>query len=162
MLNKNYQNMKYWFLSLAMSAIVSIGFAQQFEQPKEGAEIRLSSYEIDLNASDEAKLDIWVVRSKKAKKSKFDAPKLLGSADLEIAIVQDPNDQDHYVATVKAENVENGTYFYTVSSRSRSIQKVKGTTVSFNVGATTAVTKNRSTMKKYGIRIGSGVLVFLF
>lgn len=130
--------MKKLILSLAICALVSISFAQQFEQPSEGAQIHLSAYEIDLKSTDETKLDIWVVRSKKAKKSKFDTPKFLGPDDLEIVISQDANDADHYVATIKSNGLADGKYFYTVSSRSRSIQKVKGTTVSFVIGGSSA------------------------
>ncbi len=121
----------------------SIGYAQQFEQPKNGAKIHLSSNEIEIDATGEKKVDIWVVRSKKAKKAKFDAPKFLGASDLGISIEADPNDPNHFIATLNSAGVKNGKYFYTVASRSRSVQKVTGATVSVIVGgASKAVTKN--------------------
>ncbi len=135
--------MKNWILTLVLIAIYSTSFAQSFEKPDEGAQIHLSAYDVSLASSDQVKLDIWVVRSNKAKKAKLDAPKMLGAESLDIMIDQDPQNLDHYIATVKSSNLEEGKYFYTVSSRSRSIQKVKGTTISFTVGgASTAVTKN--------------------
>lgn len=134
--------MKKWILTLAMTAIVGIGFAQQFEAPRDGAKIHLSTYELDLESTGEATLDLWIVRSKRARKSNFDTPKFLGTNDLSIKLEQDPNDANHFVVAVKTEGVASGKYFYTVASRSRSVQKVKGTTVTFNVGKPKAVTKN--------------------
>ena len=134
--------MKNWIVLLALNMVVGLGFAQQLEQPKEGAQIYLSNYQVDVDSNDEVKLDLWIVSSKKAKKSKFDTPKFLGAQDLNITVEADPNEKDHFIATVKTDGVSNGTYFYTVSSRSRSIQKVKGTTVTFNVGNVKALTKN--------------------
>ena len=135
--------MKKWIVIVTMNASVGIGLAQPFDAPRDGAKIYLSSYEINMAANDEAQLDLWIVRSKKAKKSKFDVPKFLGPDNLEIQLKQDPNDANHFVAIIKTKGVANGKYFYTVSSRSRSVQKVKGTTVTFNINkADTAVTKN--------------------
>ena len=135
--------MKYWTLIALLGLASSMVFAQEtFDLPAEGAQIHLSDYELEMEASEEMKMDVWVVRSKKAKKAKFDAPKFLGSGDLEISVAQDAENLDHYIATIKTNNLTAGKYFYTVSSRSRSIQKVKGTTVSFTVGSANAVTKN--------------------
>lgn len=133
--------MKKSILLILFITTVIFGNAQTFEQPKDGAKIYLSENEVGISTGEEATIDVWVVRSKRAKKSKFDAPKFLGSSDLDIQIVQDPNDANHFIATVKTTGVKNGKYFYTVSSRSRSIQKVTGTTVTINVGSN-AVTKN--------------------
>ena len=134
--------MKNWILFLALNMTIGWVYAQEFEKPKEGAQIHLSSYEVDIEPTDEIKLDVWVVRSEKARKSKFDTPKFLGSDDLSIEVEQDKDNKDHYIATVTSKGVANGSYFYTVSSRSRSIQKVKGTTVTFNIGKAKTITKS--------------------
>ena len=134
--------MKKWAVLLMVSTFVGVASAQKFDPPKDGAKIHLSSYEVELNQAEEATVDIWVVRSKRARKSTFDAPKFLGPDSLDIQITQDPADQNHFVATVNAKGVSIGSYFYTVTSRSRSTQKVKGTTISFTLINAPALTKN--------------------
>jgi hypothetical protein len=135
--------MKKVILLAFLTSAAVVGYSQSFDQPKNGAKIYLSSYEVDIYVGEEAKIDIWVVRSKKAKNATFDAPKFLGTNDLDIKIESDPNDSNHFIATINSDGVENGKYFYTVASRSRSIQKVTGTTISFNLRTTTpAVSKN--------------------
>ena len=134
--------MKKLLILIVFNFIAGAVVAQQFETPKEGAKIYLTSNEVNMALSSETKVDLWVVRSKRATKAKFDTPKFLGSAGLDIQVEADPNDKNHFIATIKNEGVANGKYFYTVASRSRSIQKVTGTTVSINVGAGNAVTKN--------------------
>ncbi len=140
---KQDSHMKKMILLAVLGVASSIGFAQQFEQPKEGAKIHLSDNAVEMNSATEKKIDIWVVRSKKAKKAKFDAPKFLGATDLGISIEADPNDPNHFIATLNSAGVKNGKYFYTVASRSRSIQKVTGATISVAVNAAAkAVSKN--------------------
>ncbi len=130
-------------LLLAVLGVASrIGFAQQFDPPKDGAKIHLSSNIVEMNMATEKKVDIWVVRSKKAKKAKFDTPKFIGASNLEISIEADPNDSNHFIATINSAGVENGKYFYTVASRSRSVQKVTGATISIAVNAGEVVSKN--------------------
>lgn len=134
--------MKKVLLTLILASIFFAGFAQQFEVPKEGAKIYLSSNDVNVNSEDEIKLDVWVVRSKRAKKSKFDTPKFLGSNELTTKITSDQSNPDHYIATLKLSNVPNGTYFYTVTSRSRSIQKVTGTTLTITVEKAAVASNN--------------------
>ncbi|MEP5611192.1 MAG: hypothetical protein ABJP45_03025 [Cyclobacteriaceae bacterium] len=134
--------MKKWILLTILGVATSTGFAQTFEQPKDGAKIHLSVNELEMNMSSEATVDIWVVRSKRAMKANFDIPKFLGASDMGISIEADPNDINHFVATINSAGVRNGKYFYTVSSRSRSSQKVVGSTISVVVNAAEAVSKN--------------------
>ena len=103
--------MKKLILLAILGAVSGIGFAQPFDQPKVGAKIYLSDYDMDMNVATESKVDIWIVRSNKAKKAKFDAPKFLGSSDLGITIDQDPIDVNHFVATINTAGVKNGKYF---------------------------------------------------
>ncbi|MEP1095242.1 MAG: hypothetical protein ABJG78_09040 [Cyclobacteriaceae bacterium] len=134
--------MKKLILLMILGVVTSTGFAQTFEQPKDGAKIYLSTNELEMNMSSEAKVDIWVVRSKRAMKANFDAPKFLGASDMGISIEADSNDPNHFVATLNSAGTKNGKYFYTVSSRSRSSQKVIGSTISVVVGSVEAVSKN--------------------
>lgn len=134
--------MKKLVVLAILSVVSGTSFAQNFEAPKQGAKIYLSANEVEMNIATASKVDIWVVRSKKAKKSNFDTPKFLGATDMGISIEVDENDPNHFVATLNAAGVKNGKYFYTVSSRSRSVQKVTSATIAVVVGTSETVTKN--------------------
>lgn len=123
-------------LSIALLFVSGLTFAQELEVPKTGAKIYLSNSSFELGTNDELNFDLKIVRSKKATKSKFDAPKFLGSSELEIVLTPDPSDADNFNVSVKSQDVKPGNYFYTVSSRSRSTQKVKGTTITILVKET--------------------------
>lgn len=120
--------------SLLFILAVSVASAQEFDVPKTGAKIFLSNASLELKATDETTFDLWVVRSKKAAKSKFDQPKFLGSQDFTFEVTPSASNPDTYKVLVKSNDVKPGAYFYTVSSRSRSTQKVTGTTISIKVG----------------------------
>ncbi|WP_370089376.1 hypothetical protein [Ekhidna sp.] len=125
------------FLSLLL--LGTLAMAQNFEAPKKGAKIYVEDYTINLDEGGEATFDLWLVRSKFAKRAEFLAPKLLSSSGLTFEVAQDANDVDHYTVKVSAENVKSGQYTSTVSARSTGTQKVTGTTLSFNVVAAQAV-----------------------
>lgn len=125
------------FITLLLLGTLAMG--QNFEAPKKGAKIYVKDYTINLDEGGEATFDLWVVRSKFAKRAEFLAPKLLSSSGLTFEVIQDTNDADHYTIKVSAENVESGQYSTTVSARSTGTQKVTGTTLSFNVVAAQAV-----------------------
>ncbi|MEQ9405438.1 MAG: hypothetical protein RIM99_17745 [Cyclobacteriaceae bacterium] len=126
--------MKKLSIFFSVLLISAVAFAQNFELPKTGAKIYLSKASIEVGVNDETTLELWIVRSKRAKKSKFDAPKFLGSKDVEFTITQNPENPDYYKVTLRTKDVKTGKYFYTISSRSRSTQKVTGTTASVIVG----------------------------
>lgn len=117
----------------------SVALAQDFEAPKRGAKIYAQEYSIDVNANAETSFDLWIVRSKFAKRANFAAPKFVSSSGLTFEVEQDSENKDHYIVTVKAGQVAEGNYTSTVSARSTGTQKVTGTTLSFNVGSGKAV-----------------------
>lgn len=125
--------------SLLFVFLVSTVSGQDAKELKTGAKIYLSESSLKIDSEDEATLDLTILRSKKAAKSKFDTPKFLGSKDLTFEITQDATNSDKYKVVVKASDVKPGEYFYTVSSRSRSTQKVTGTTISIKVGTVAPV-----------------------
>ena len=131
--------MKKHITFLTLLLLGTLAMAQNFEAPKKGAKIYVQDYTINLDEGGEATFDLWLVRSKFAKRAEFLAPKLLSSSGLTFEVVQDANNQDHYTVKVSAENVNSGLYTSTVSARSTGTQKVTGTTLSFNVGAAQSV-----------------------
>ena len=117
----------------------TFAMAQDFELPKNGAKIYANDYTISVDADSETTFDLWLVRSRFAKRATFMDPKLISSSGLTFEVAQDENDKDHYVVTVSAKDVETGQYSTTVSARSTGTQKVVGTTLSFNVTPAKAV-----------------------
>lgn len=119
--------------------VASFALAQNFEIPKRGAKIYAQEYTIEVNKGSEASFDLWIVRSKLAKRANFAAPKFVTSSGLTFDVKQDSENKDHYVVKVSANQVADGQYTITVSSRSTGTQKVTGTTLSFSVGSGKAV-----------------------
>lgn len=131
--------MKKYIASLSLILLGFIAFSQDFKAPKQGAKIFANEYVLTLDQNGETTFDLWIVRSKMAKRTKFTDPKLVSKADLAFEVVTDPENKDHYTVTVSASNVQAGQYSTTVSSKSNSSQKVTGTTLSFQVISTPAV-----------------------
>ena len=107
--------------------------AQDVVTPKTGAKIHLASNSFQLDANGEQTFDVWIVRSKKATKTKFEVPQFSGSANLQFTVEQNPEDSNNFKVTVKSDDVKSGEYFYTVTSRGTGIQRITGTTASFKV-----------------------------
>ncbi len=129
-------------LTLALVTISSAVMAQDFEIPKTGAKIYVTNNSINLATEGEHTFDLWIVRSNKARKAKFDIPRFSGSKDLDITVVANPEDKDNYKVTVKTKDVTSGKYFYTITSRTTGVQRINGTTASFNVGTQTMASAN--------------------
>lgn len=125
------------FITLLLLGTQAMG--QDFKAPKNGAKIYAKEYTITLDEGGEAEFDLWIVRSRLTKRTKFLSPKLSGSSGLTFEVTTDSDNADHYMVKVKAESVVPGAYTVTVSSRSNSSHKVTGTTLSFNVMAAKAV-----------------------
>ncbi len=130
---------KHFTLLSILFFVASMAMAQNFEAPKRGAKIYAQEYTISVDAGGETTFDLWIVRSKFAKKANFSAPKLITSSGLEFDVKQDEANKDHYVVTVSANQVAEGQYSSTVSSRSTGTQKVTGTMLSFNIGTAKTV-----------------------
>ncbi len=126
--------MKRLIAFFLLTASFGLTWAQDFPKPKQGAKIYLESYEVTIDNVEEATLDLWLVRSKRASKAKFELPKFNGSKELEIVVTRDEQNPDHYVATIDPKGVKNGKYFYTVSGGSAGSHKITGTTISIIVG----------------------------
>ena len=126
------KNLAALLILFAVTATTAV--AQDFETPKTGAKIYLTENNMELSTNGEQTFDVFIVRSKKASRTKFDAPKFAGSKDLEFDVQQNPDNKDHYTVTVKASDVASGKYFYTITSRSNGVQRINGTTTSIKVG----------------------------
>ncbi|WP_424963480.1 hypothetical protein [Ekhidna sp.] len=131
--------MKKYIAIFSFILFGTIAVAQDFEAPKKGAKIYAKEYTISVDSDNETTFDLWLVRSRFARRATFMEPKLISSSGLTFEVTQDENNKDHYVVTVSAKDVETGQYSTTVSARSTGTQKVVGTTLSFNVTPSKAV-----------------------
>lgn len=126
--------------TLALITISSAAMAQDTDLPAKGAKLFLANNNMEITSTGEQTFDLWVVRSSKAKRVKFEVPKFSGSEDLDISIVPNPENRDNYKVTVKTKDVASGKYFYTITSNSNySYKSITGTTASFTVVATKSV-----------------------
>lgn len=126
-------------LSIILVAISSTLFAQNFEAPKEGAKIYTETSTIEIDQKGEAFFDLWIVRSNRAKRTKFEMPKISTIEGLEFYFKQDVENKDHYTVNIKATNAAAGAYSGTLTSRSNGIQTVTGKILNLNVVQTTSV-----------------------
>ncbi|MEQ9467596.1 MAG: hypothetical protein RLN88_09300 [Ekhidna sp.] len=131
--------MKKHLALLTLLLIGTLSYGQNFDAPEKGAKIYAQEYMIHVDSGSETTFDLWIVRSRFAKRAEFMAPSLMSSSALAFEVAQDPENKDHYTVTVSANEVEAGQYTTTVSARSNGTQKVTGTTLSFNVVAAQAV-----------------------
>jgi len=120
-------------LTAALAFVSITAQAQQTEAPKEGAKIFIESKSLDVQTNGEQTFDVYIVRSKKAGKTTFTAPKFSGAEDVTFEVTQNTANPDHYIVKAKGAGVS-GKYFYTVTSRSNSgTQAISGTTLSVSV-----------------------------
>lgn len=119
--------------------VASLALAQNFDAPKKGAKIYAQEYTVSIDADGTTTFDLWIVRSRTAKKATFFAPILNSSSGLSFEVEQDSENKDHYVVTANADKVAVGVYTVTVSSKRNGSHTVTGTTLSFNVEAGKAV-----------------------
>jgi hypothetical protein len=136
---KKYTIMKKYIALFTFILFGTLVMAQDFELPKKGAKIYANDYTISVDTDSETTFDLWLVRSRFARRATFLEPKLISSSGLTFEVAQDESDKDHYIVTVSAKDVETGQYSTTVSARSTGTQKVVGTTLSFNVTPSKAV-----------------------
>lgn len=134
---------KLTLISTALLAFATFtAQAQQTEAPKEGAKIFIESKTLDVQANGEQTFDVYIVRSKKAGKTSFTAPKFSGADQVSFEVTQDTANPDHFVVKAKGAGVS-GKYFYTVTSKSNSgTQAISGTTLSVSVGGNAVASDN--------------------
>ncbi|WP_420316290.1 hypothetical protein [Ekhidna sp.] len=131
--------MKKFITVLTFIGLTTFTFGQDFKAPKQGAKIYAQEYTINLDEDGQTTFDLWIVRSKLAKRAKFEMPTLVSSSELTFEVEQDAENKDHYVVTAFASGVPVGQYTTTVAARSKGTQKVTGTTLSINVIPTTPI-----------------------
>ena len=114
-------------------------YAQNYEAPKKGAKIYVDDTELEINENGESTFDLYLVKSKVARKASFETPKFLAPEGLDFTVTADENDPYHYTVSVTANEIEQGDYSVTVSGKRSGVHSVTGTILSLKVKPATAV-----------------------
>lgn len=125
--------MKKLFSLILFVLVAVVAKTQDFEAPKEGVDLRVEEPQVIISKGKAYEFEILMVRSVKAKRAKFEAPRLVGPKGIEFNIEQSANNSDLYTVSVNTSNVEAGKYFYLVAAKGKGIQKAKGLSMSFEV-----------------------------
>ena len=131
------------FLTFILVAVAGFVAQAQTELPKEGAVLKIENPTIALSKGEPYSFDIELIRSKRARKAEFEMPKINGSKSFQFTVEQSSVNPDLYTVTLNTANVEPGKYFYLVTSKSRSVHKAKGMSISIEIAGTPSVASNR-------------------
>ena len=128
-------------ITTTLIAIFMVGtaMAQDFEAPKKGAKIFVDSNEIQINQNDELSFDVYLVKSKGAKKATFETPKFSSPEGLDFFVKEDATDPSHYTVMLKASEIATGDYSIMVNGKRSGIHTVTGTIMSVTVNPSNSV-----------------------
>lgn len=114
-------------------------FAQDFEAPKKGAKIYIESNSLEIDENEKVSFDIYLIKSRSARKATFENPKFLGPKGIEFEVTQDASDPTHYTVSAKADQIASGDYSVTVTGKRSGIHAVTGTILSLKVNPANSV-----------------------
>ena len=114
-------------------------FAQDYEAPKKGAKLYVDASQIEVNEKGESTFDVYLVKSKVARKASFETPKFLVPEGLNLTVTEDANNPYHYIVSVKADAIQQGDYSITVSGKRSGIHAVTGMILPLKVTSSTTV-----------------------
>lgn len=126
-------------LSIVALLFSAATFAQNFEAPKKGAKIYVENAQIELDENGESTFDMYLVKSKVARKASFETPKFLAPEGFDFTITEDANDPTRYTVSVKAGAIEEGNYSVTISGKRSGVHSVTGTILSLKMSSSAAV-----------------------
>ena len=112
-------------------------FAQDFEAPKKGAKIYVDNTALELNENETLSFDLYLIKSKVARKSTFEAPRFLAPDGLNFTVTQDATDSRLYKVMLNADEIAAGDYSVTVTGKRSGIHAVTGTILSVKVKSST-------------------------
>lgn len=109
-------------------------YAQDLTPPKDGAALRMKSNNHEIKIGDAASTDIWLVRSKRGKKTSFEGLKATAPKGLEVNFQASSNDPDHYTMQVSANSeVQPGQYMLIIKGAGSNSHQLTGTTCTLTV-----------------------------
>ncbi len=125
---KNQVTITLIALFIAFSSV-----AQDFEIPKKGAKIYVENTTVEVNEGGESSFDLFLIKSKVARKATFENPKLMGPKGVSFLVTQDTVDPTRYTVSINAEQITPGDYSITVTSKRSGIHAVTGTFLTLKV-----------------------------
>ncbi|MEL7004811.1 MAG: hypothetical protein AAFN93_19045 [Bacteroidota bacterium] len=128
--------MKKFIIPLFAIICLSVGSlkAQDMTPPKDGAALRMKSHNHEVKIGDGATTDVWLVRSKKKKKTKFEGLKATAPKGLEINFEASGENPDHYKMQVIANaEVKPGQYMLIIKGDGNNSYQLRGTTCTLTV-----------------------------
>lgn len=137
--------MKKILLTLALMGLFTAPtlMAQEVEAPKSGAVIMLENNKVQITPGQTQELDVSLLRSERAEKTKFNAISINGSNAVQLEMKEVADAKDNWTLQVTVpEGTEPGTYYYVMSSRSAGSQKVKGATLAIKVTGESVAVNN--------------------
>lgn len=132
--------MKNLFLTTIGILFFSVSvFAQDFEVPKKGAKIYVENNSIEIDQNGEVTFDLFLIKSRSAKRTSFANPRFLAPEGLDFYLKQDALDASRYSVIVKASDIKTGNYSVTVAGKTSGTHSVTGTILSFVVKSPSVV-----------------------
>lgn len=108
--------------------------AQDLTPPKDGAALRMKSHNHEVKAGDAATTDVWLVRSKKRKKTSFEGIKATTPKGLDVNFEPSSDNPDHYTMKVTANNdMKPGQYMLIIKGDGNNAHRLTGTTCTLTV-----------------------------
>lgn len=134
--------MKKILILLLTAGVFSLANAQSTDLPKDGVILKVENTKVIIQKGIDYEFDILMVRSKRARKAKFETPRIFGNKGISFDIKKSEENVDIYKVVANTENIEPGKYFYTITCKSKGMQKAKGVSMSFEVNDGPAVASN--------------------
>jgi len=120
--------------------IVSLSLlAQDFERPKKGAKLYVQDNTIEVSENGATTFDLWLVKSRLAKKVDFETPKAIHPDGTVFTFEKHPQNPDQYSVSVKAEDIETGDHSVTIMGRRSGMHSVTGTIITLRVNPAKSV-----------------------
>lgn len=108
--------------------------AQDLTPPKDGAALRMKSHNHEIKVGDAASTDVWLVRSKKRKKTSFEGLKATSPKGLEVDFEPSTDNPDHYTMKISANTeVKPGQYMLIIKGDGNNAHRLTGTTCTLTV-----------------------------
>ncbi len=132
--------MKNQIITTVLVLLISIStYAQAYDAPKKGAKIYVENNSLEVAQNQEVSFDIYLVKSKVARKATFENPKFVSPAGLDFYVKEDTTDPTHYTVMLKASEIDTGDYSITVSGKRSGIHSVTGTILNVKVNPSNSV-----------------------
>ncbi len=112
--------------------VFSTWYIQAQEIPNKGAKLVIDEPTLESPSGQVAvSFDVELLRSSRARKARFDVPRVSGNRGIDTVVKETAKDQ--YTVSLSGENVAPGSYTFVISSNGNSFHQVTGATVTLVV-----------------------------